>query len=87
MLSEEIGQIKLQTEFYKHKIAPYEENLSLNHSGFNKGKITAYGLLTDEINYQNELSEFNEKRSGLVNKQIELIDNSGALSLFIHNLR
>ena len=34
-----------------------------------------------------ELSMLNEKQSELVFKQIELINNSGALSSFIENLR
>ena len=87
MLTEEIRQIEYQAGLSKQNIALYEENLSLNQDRFDKGQINAYDLLTDEIDFQKELSRFNEKRAELVYKQIELINNSGALSSFIDNLR
>jgi outer membrane protein len=87
LLSEEIKQIEYQTALSKQNIALYEENLSLNKERFEKGQINAYDLLTDEIDFQKEQSKFNEKRAELVYKQIELINNSGALSSFIQNLR
>jgi outer membrane protein TolC len=87
ILTEEIGQIEYQTGLTKQNLALYEENLSLNQDRFDKGQINAYDLITDEIDFQKELSKFNEKRAELVFKQIELINNSGALSSFIDNLR
>ena len=87
ILTEEIRQIEYQAELSKENIALYEENLSLNQDRFDKGQINAYDLLTDEIDFQKELSRFNEKRAELVYKQIELINNSGALSSFIDSLR
>jgi outer membrane protein len=87
LLTEEIRQIEYQAGLSKQNIALYEENLSLNQDRFDKGQINAYDLLTDEIDFQKEQSKFIEKRSELVYKQIELINNSGALSLFIDNLR
>jgi outer membrane protein TolC len=87
MLNEEIRQIIYQAGLSKENIALYEENLSLNKDRFDKGQINAYDLLTDEIDFQKELFKFNEKRTELVYKQIELINNSGALSSFIENLR
>jgi len=87
LLNEEIRQIEYQAGLFKQNIALYEENLSLNQERFDKGQINAYDLLSDEIDFQKELSKFNEKRAELVYKQIELINNSGALSLFIDNLR
>ena len=86
-LAEEIRQIEYQVGLSKENIALYEENLSLNQDRFDKGQINAYDLLADEIDFQKELSRFNEKRAELVYKQIELINNSGALSSFIENLR
>jgi len=86
-LAEEIRQIEYQAGLSKENIALYEENFSLNQDRFDKGQINAYDLLTDEIDFQKELSRFNEKRAELVYKQIELINNSGALSSFIDNLR
>jgi len=86
-LAEEIRQIEYQIGLSKENIALYEENLSLNQDRFDKGQINAYDLLTDEIDFQKELSRFNEKRAELVYKQIELINNSGALSSFIDSLR
>jgi outer membrane protein TolC len=87
LLTEEIRQIEYQAGLSKQNIALYEENLSLNQDRFDKGQINAYDLLADEIDFQKEISKFNEKRAELVYKQIELINNSGALSLFIDNLR
>jgi len=87
LLTEEIRQIEYQAGLSKQNIALYEENFSLNQDRFDKGQINAYDLLTDEIDFQKEQSTFNEKRAELVYKQIELINNSGALSLFIENLR
>ncbi|MDP4224485.1 MAG: TolC family protein [Bacteroidota bacterium] len=87
LLNEEIRQIKYQAELSKQNVALYEENLSLNQDRFDKGQINAYDLLTDEIDYQKEMSLLNEKQAELVYKQIELINNSGALSSFIENLR
>jgi outer membrane protein len=87
LLGEEIRQIKYQTGLSRLNIALYEENLELNQERFDKGQINAYDLLTDEIDFQKEQSKFNEKRAELVFKQIELINNSGALSSFIENLR
>ncbi len=87
LLTEEIRQIEYQAELFKQNITLYEENLSLNQDRFDKGQINAYDLLTDEIDFQKEISKFNEKRAELVYKQIELINNSGALSSFIENLR
>jgi outer membrane protein TolC len=86
-LAEEIRQIEYQAELSKQNMALYEENLSLNQDRFDKGQINAYDLLTDVIDFQKELSKFNEKRAELVYKQIELINNLGALSSFIDNLR
>jgi outer membrane protein TolC len=86
-LAEEIRQIEYQTGLTRQNIALYEENLSLNQDRFDKGQINAYDLLTDEIDFQKEMSRFNEKRAELVYKQIELINNSGVLSSFIENLR
>ena len=87
LLTEEIRQIEYQAGLSKQNISLYEENFSLNQDRFEKGQINAYDLLTDEIDFQKELSRFNEKRAELVYKQIELINNSGALSSFIDNLR
>jgi outer membrane protein len=87
LLIEEIRQIEYQNALSKQNIALYEENLSLNQDRFDKGQINAYDLLTDEIDFQKEQTKFNEKRAELVYKQIELINNSGALSPFIENLR
>jgi outer membrane protein TolC len=87
LLTEEINQIEYQAGLSKQNIALYEENFSLNQDRFDKGQINAYDLLTDEIDFQKELSKFNEKRAELVYKQIELINNEGALSSFIDNLR
>ena len=87
LLAEEIRQIEYQAGLSKQNISLYEENFSLNQDRFEKGQINAYDLLTDEIDFQKELSTFNEKRAKLVYKQIELINNSGALSSFINNLR
>jgi outer membrane protein TolC len=87
LLTEEIRQIAYQAGLSKQNIALYEENLSLNQDRFDKGQINAYDLLTDEIDYQKELALLNEKQAELVYKQIELINNSGALSSFIENLR
>jgi outer membrane protein TolC len=87
LLTEEINQIEYQAGLSKQNIALYEENFSLNQDRYDKGQINAYDLLTDEIDFQKELSKFNEKRAELVYKQIELINNSGALSSFIDSLR
>ena len=87
ILKEEIRQIEYQAALSKQNIKLYEENLSLNKDRFDKGQINAYDLITDEIDFQKELTRFNEKRAELVFKQIELINTSGALSLFINNLR
>ncbi len=87
LLSEEIRQIEYQAGLSEKNIALYEENLSLNQERFDKGQINAYDLLTDEIDFQKEQFRFNEKRAELVYKQIELINNAGALSSFIENLR
>jgi outer membrane protein len=87
MLSEEIRQIEYQAGLSKQNIALYEENLSLNQDRFDKGQVNAFDLLTDEIDFQKEQSKYNEKRAELVYKQIELINNAGALSSFIDNLR
>jgi outer membrane protein TolC len=87
MLTEEIRQIEYQAGLSKQNILLYEENFSLNQERFSEGQINAYDLLSEEIDYQKELSRFNEKRAELVSKQIELINNSGALSSFIENLR
>jgi outer membrane protein TolC len=87
ILTEEIRQIEYQAGLSKQNISLYEENFLLNQERFAKGQINAYDLLTDEIDFQKELSNFNEKRAELVSKQVELINNSGALSSFIENLR
>jgi outer membrane protein len=87
MLAEEIRQIEYQVGLFRNNIALYEENLSLNQERFDKGQINAYDLLTEEIDFQKEQSRFNEKRAELVFKQIELINNSGAISMFIANLQ
>jgi OMF family outer membrane factor len=87
LLAEEIKQIEYQSGLSKQNIALYEENFSLNQERFDKGQINAYDLLTDEIDFQKEQSKFNENRAELVYKQIELINNSGALSSFIEKLR
>jgi outer membrane protein len=87
LLAEEIRQIEYQARLSKENISLYEENFSLNQDRFEKGQINAYDLLTDEIDFQKEQSKFNEKRAELLFKQIELINNSGALSTFINNLR
>ena len=87
LLSEEIRQIGYQAELFEQNITLYKENFSLNQDRFDKGQINAYDLLTDEIDFQKELARYNEKRAELVLKQIEFIDNSGALSLFIDSLR
>jgi outer membrane protein TolC len=86
-LNEEIRQIEYQAGLSKQNIALYEENFSLNQERFDKGQINAYDLLTDEIDFQKEIAKFDEKRAELVYKQIELINNTGALSSFIENLR
>jgi outer membrane protein len=87
LLTEEIRQIEYQLGLSKQNISLYEENLLLNRDRFDKGQINAYDLITDEIDYQKEQYKLNEKRAELVYKQIELINNSGALSTFIANMR
>ena len=80
-------EIQYQAGLSRQNISLYEENLELNQDRFDKGQINAYDLLADEIDFQKEQSKFNEKRAELVYKQIELINNTGALSIFIDNLR
>ncbi len=84
---EEIRQIGYQTVISKENISLFEENISLNQDRFEKGQINAYDLLSDEIDLQKEMSKLNEKTTELVHKQIEMINNSGALLIFINNLR
>ncbi len=86
-ITEEIRQIEYQAGMSKENISLFEENISLNQDRFEKGQINAYDLLTDEIDLQKEMSNFNEKRAELVKKQIEMINNSGALSIFINSLK
>lgn len=87
LLNEEIRKISYQTELLRQNIALYKENFSLYQERFDKGQINAYDLLTEEIDYQKEMAMLNEKRAELVYKQIELINNSGALSSLIDELR
>lgn len=87
LLKEEIKQIEYQAGLSQQNIKLYEENLSLNQVRFDEGQINAYDLITEEIDFQKEMTRFNEIRAELVYKQIELINNSGAISLFIDNLR
>ena len=87
LLNEEISQIAYQAGLSKQNIVLYEDNLSLNQDRFDKGQINAYDLLTDEIDYQKEMTLLNEKQTELVFKQIELMNNTGFLSSFIENLR
>jgi len=75
LLNEEIRQIEYQAGLSGQNIKLYEENLSLNQDRFARGQINAYDLLTEEIDFQ------------LVNKQIELINNAGILTLYIDSLR
>jgi outer membrane protein TolC len=86
-LSEELRQLEYQSELSRQNIDLYEEIISYNQDRFNKGQINAYDILSDEIDLQKEQSSYNEKRTELINKKIELINNSGALSSFIENLR
>lgn len=87
LLNEEIRKISYQTELLRQNIALYKENFSLYQERFDKGQINAYDLLTEEIDYQKEMAMLNKKRAELVYKQIELINNSGALSSLIDELR
>lgn len=87
LLNEEIREISYQTELLRQNIALYKENFSLYQERFDKGQINAYDLLTEEIDYQKEMAMLNKKRAELVYKQIELINNSGALSSLIDELR
>lgn len=86
-LAEEIRQIEYQAELSRKNIVLYEENLSLSQDRFEKGQISAYDLLADEVDFQKEQSSFNEKRAELIYKKIELINNSGALASFLDTLR
>ncbi len=86
-ISEELRQIGYQAGISKENISLFEENISVNQNRFEKGQINAYDLLADEIDLQKEMSKFNERRAELVRKQIEMINNSGALSIFLNNVR
>ncbi len=86
-IAEEIRQLEYQAGLSKENISLFEENISLNQDRFEKGQINAYDLLTDEIDLQKEMSNFNEKRAELVRKQIDMINNSGTLSIFINILK
>lgn len=86
-IAEEIRQIGYQVDISKENILLLEENIFLNQIRFEKGQINAYDLLTDEIDLQKEMSKFSEKSAELVQKQIELINNSGALSIFLNDLK
>lgn len=87
ILADEIQQIKFQTGISEENIRLYEENISLNQERFAKGQINAYDLLSEEIDLQKEMSNLNEKKRELTFKQIEFINNSGALSDFINRLK
>ena len=87
LLMEEIRQAEYQVGLFRQNATLYEENLSLNQDRFDKGQINAYDLITDEIDFQKEMTRLNEKRAELVYKQIELINNTGALSSFIDSMR
>ena len=87
LLREEIRQIEYQAGLSQQNIKLYEENLQLNQDRFDKGQINAYDLITDEIDFQKEISRYNEKQAELVFKKIELINNSGTLTFFLENLR
>ena len=86
-IAEEIRQIGYQAGISKENILLFEENISLNQIRFEKGQINAYDLLTDEIDLQKEMSKFNEKNAEFVRKQIEMINNSGTLSIFLNSVR
>jgi outer membrane protein TolC len=87
LLAEEISQIEFQVGLSKQNLALYEENLSLNQDRLDRGQINAFDLLNEEIDFQKEQAKFNEKRAELAFKQIELINNAGAITSFIDNLR
>jgi outer membrane protein len=87
LLKNEIRQIEYQAGLFKENIKLYEENLQLNQERFDKGQVNAYDLITDEIDFQKEMTRFNEKQAELVYKRIELINSIGALSSFIDNLQ
>jgi outer membrane protein len=50
-------------------------------------KEVKYDLLADEIDLQKEMSKFSEISAELVRKKIELIHNSGAISILLNNLK
>jgi outer membrane protein len=86
-LAEEIRQIKYQADITRQNISLYEENIELSRERFDEGQINAYDLLAYEIDLQKEILKYNEKQAELLNKQIELINNSGSISEFINGLR
>lgn len=86
-LIEDIKQLKFQAELSEINIRLYEENLLLNRERFEKGQLNVYDLLNDEIDFRKEQSRLNWKKAELIHKQIDLINNTGSLSLFIETLR
>jgi outer membrane protein TolC len=82
-IAEEIRQIGYQVGLLKDNISLFEENISLNQDRFENGQINTYDLLADQIDLQKEMSKFSEKSAELIRKQIDLIYNSGALSIFL----
>ena len=82
-----IRQIEHQAEISKENIDLFRENIELNQERFIEGQISAYDLLTDEIDLQKETAGYNARRAGLVARQIELLNNSGIITAFIEKLR
>jgi outer membrane protein len=82
-LMQDINTLKSQISLADINIRLLEDNLKVYQERFNSGQINSYDMIAGEIDLQKEKAEREELRTELLQKQFELIRNSGMITLFI----
>jgi len=86
-VKEEITRLREDVRIAQVNKSLLEENISLFQERYSKGQITSYDLLDQELDLNQEESGLNETRISMINKQLELLQETGMTDVFLDRIR
>jgi outer membrane protein TolC len=86
-LKEEIARLREDVRIAETNKGLLEENLALSQERYSSGQITSYDLADQELDLNQEAASLRETRTRMINKQLELLQETGMTDVFLDRIR
>ena len=86
-LKEEIARLREDVRITETNKGLLEENLTLFQERYSSGQVTSYDLIDQELDLNQEASSLKETRTRMINKQLELLQETGMTDVFLDRIR